>query len=123
MPFDGIDFNRRQHLLDKLDLVVHLLDSEDKWCKHQFLAWNGKRCILAALFLTRSRYLLGPVILAAARDVTGIGFTRIDSFNDDSATDHALVIAVLDRTHERILTGQIPPAAHHRPLLTKIRRV
>jgi hypothetical protein len=120
MPFDGTDFSRRQQLLDKLDLVVRLLDSEDKWCKHQFLSWGGKRCILAALFLTHSRHLLAPVILAAARDITGTRFTRIDNFNDDPATDYALVTTVLDRVHERILTGHIPPVGQRRPLLSKI---
>jgi hypothetical protein len=40
--------------------------------------------------------------------VTGISYTSVERFNDDSATDHQLVLAVLDGVRHRIMVGDVP---------------
>ncbi|HEX4077447.1 MAG TPA: hypothetical protein VHX61_01045 [Rhizomicrobium sp.] len=122
MPFDGIDFTQRDLMLNKLDRVVHLLERQEKWCQHQILGWDGSRCILGALFIAGAKRLLSPVILAAARDITDVPFSRIDYFNDHYATDHELVMAVLSRAYDRILTGNIPPPPKRAAFVTWIFR-
>ncbi len=109
MPFDGTEFGRRDRMLGKLDHVIDLLRSENKWCKQQLRTRNGRRCILGALADADAESLLSSAILNAARELTGRSYGRIDRFNDHPKTDHRLVLATLDRTRNNILLGKITP--------------
>ncbi len=121
MPFDGREFVDRERMLDKLDDVTRLLETEDKWCKNLLRTWNRRRrCILGALIAAKATTLLFPVIVAATRDVTNIAFISVQQFNDDPATDHRLVLAVLGRARYRIQTGNIPAAMKRPSFLTRI---
>ncbi len=52
------------------------------------------------------RVLMAPV-LRAIQEVTGFTFWRIEQFNDDPATNHALVLRVLRQAREKIATVDV----------------
>jgi hypothetical protein len=108
MPFDGVDFARHEKVLDKLEEVVTLLGSEDRWCQKALRTDDGRRCIVGALVDAKAKKQLYGLVLASAREVTGISYTSVERFNDDSATDHRLVLAVLDGVRHRIMVGDVP---------------
>ena len=108
MPFDGVDFARHERVLDKLDEVVSLLGSEDRWCQKALRTDDGRRCIVGALVDAKAKKQLYGLVLASARDVTGVSYTSVERFNDDSGTDHKLVMAVLDDVRHRVMLGDIP---------------
>jgi hypothetical protein len=108
MPFDGLHDGRQGYLLEKLDAVADLLSSEDGWCKHHLRHPTGARCLLGALIDARARLILYRPIKRAAHDVTGIRYSRIESFNDAPDTDFETVRAVLDRVRTDIVAGAIP---------------
>jgi hypothetical protein len=121
MPFDGAEvFDRRERMLRELDRVTRLLDREDKWCKNHYRTWQGRHCILGALIVTGNKGLLYDLILESARDVSGYSVRSIVRFNDSPATDHGLVLAVLDRARNRILRGDIPETRRPRSFLARI---
>ena len=108
MPFDGVDFARHEKVLDKLDEVIDLLGSEDRWCQKALRTDDGRRCIVGALVDAKAKKQLYGLVLASARDVTGISYTSVERFNDDSGTDHTLVLAVLDDVRHRVMLGDLP---------------
>jgi hypothetical protein len=71
MPFDGVGF-RLDDRASKIDQVIDLLATSDKWCKGQFRTADGRYCIHGAITVVQ-----GPGFLktdcAAIRDVTGLG--------------------------------------------------
>jgi hypothetical protein len=108
MPFDGVDFARHEKVLDKLDEVIGLLGSEDHWCQKALRTDDGRRCIVGAMVDAKAKKQLYGLVLASARDVTGVSYTSVERFNDDSATDHRLVLAVLDDVRHRVMLGEVP---------------
>ena len=108
MPFDGVDFARHEKVLDKLDEVIGLLGSEDHWCQKALRTDDGRRCIVGAMVDAKAKKQLYGLVLASARDITGVSYTSVERFNDDSATDHRLVLAVLDDVRHRIMLGDVP---------------
>jgi hypothetical protein len=110
MPFDGQEFGSDNRPLHKLDKVVDLLRTDDQWCKNELKSSDGtRRCLLGALIEVGARISLRKHILDAAHEITGNSYQRIESFNDDTATDHHLVVAVLGRARENILLGRKAP--------------
>jgi hypothetical protein len=81
MPFDGVGFASDDRV-SKLDQVISLLATPDKWCKAQFKTLDGRYCIRGAIMAVEGAEILRPIVLQAIRDVTGIRYLRIESFND-----------------------------------------
>lgn len=110
MPFDGTEFQPRDLMLEKLDVVIDLLRHENGWCKQQVRTVDGRRCILGALMDVHAESLLTYPILLAAQEITGRSYRRIEGFNDDPRTDHRLVVTVLGRTRDNVLLGKVAPS-------------
>ena len=108
MPFDGVDFARHEKVLDKLEEVIGLLGSEDHWCQKALRTDDGRRCIVGAMVDAKAKKQLYGLVLASARDITGVSYTSVERFNDDTATDHRLVLAVLDDVRHRVMLGGVP---------------
>jgi len=108
MPFDGVDFARHEKVLDRLDEVIGLLGSEDRWCQKALRTDDGRRCIVGAMVDAKAKKQLYGLVLASAREVTGVSYTSVERFNDDSATNHRLVLAVLDDVRHRVMLGGVP---------------
>jgi hypothetical protein len=108
MPFDGVEFSRHEKVLDKLDEVIDLLGSEHRWCQKALRTDDGRRCIVGAMVDAKAKKQLYGLVLASAREVTGVSYTSVERFNDDAATDHRLVLAVLDDVRHRVMLGDVP---------------
>ena len=108
MPFDGSGYERRIQALDKMDKVIDLLSDPARWCKRRLRTPDGRRCILGAMMAADATIVLKEPILLAIEQVTGRTH-RIEAFNDDPLTTHALVVKVLQQARENILTDS--PAA------------
>lgn len=108
MPFDGVEFARHEKVLDKLDEVIDLLGSEYRWCQKALRTDDGRRCIVGAMVDAKAKKQLYGLVLASAREVTGVSYTSVERFNDDAATDHRLVLAVLDDVRHRVMLGEVP---------------
>lgn len=109
MPFDGLTY-RRNELLAKMDAVIDLLGTEDRWCKGALKNLMGQRCLMGAMQEAHA-LILKPYVLAAIRDVTGKNYHTIESFNDRRTTSHALVLEVLHSARQDVSTGQPPSVA------------
>ena len=110
MPLDDTGFRDRFEPLDKIDRVIDLLATEERWCQGQLVTADGRRCIFGAIRAVDGTQALTRPISVAIRQVTGRRFGWIDShniprFNDDQATTHALVMTVLLRARENIISG------------------
>ena len=115
MPFDGTLY-RRSDSLAKIDAVMDLLGTEDRWCKGALKNLTGQRCLMGAM-QEAGALVLKPYVLEAAREVTGKSFHTIESFNDRRSTSHALVIDVLHRARHNIELGETPPGARTAPFV------
>ncbi|HUZ75903.1 MAG TPA: hypothetical protein VMU87_23185 [Stellaceae bacterium] len=115
MPFDGTSY-RRNEALAKIDAVMDLLSTEDRWCKGALKNLTGQRCLMGAM-QEASALVLKPYILQGACDATGKTFHTVESFNDRRSTTHALVIDVLHRARRSIEMGQVPPGARTAPFV------
>jgi hypothetical protein len=104
MPFDGVGFVSTDPL-QKIDAVIDLLGTPDKWCKGALRSHDGRYCIRGAVRAVDAAELLEPVILQAIGEVAGKRFRRIESFNDHPNTSHEQVLAVLTRARDRINLG------------------
>ena len=107
MPFDGTGYEGRRDALHKIDDVIALLATKRKWCKHALETWDGRRCILGAIIAADAETTLKEPVLRAIREVTGLSYRHIQSFNDDPATSHALVLRVLHQARENIRTVDV----------------
>jgi hypothetical protein len=105
MPLDYTGFRKRSEPLDKIDRVIDLLATEDRWCKGQLVTKDGRRCIMGAIEAVRGTDVLVRPVSRAIRQVTAHNFGRIERFNDDPTTTHALVLSVLFQAREIILDG------------------
>ncbi len=106
MPFDGTSY-RRNDALAKIDAVIDLLSTQDRWCKGALKNLMGQRCLMGAM-QEASAVVLKPYILDAVRDVTGKSYHNIESFNDRRSTTHAVLLEVLQRTRQNIELGRVP---------------
>ena len=114
MPFDGSDYQEPNGATVRLDQVIDLLSGPERWCQRRLRAADGRRCLLGAIRETQALSLKLP-ILRAIQEITGKEYWRIESFNDDPATTHALVLQVLERARQNLAGGEsrsaIPAAA------------
>ena len=117
MPFDGVGFVADESL-QKIDDVLGLLATPDKWCKGALRSHDGRYCIRGAVRSVDAADVLEPTILQSIGEVAGKRFRRIESFNDHPNTSHDQVLAVLQRTRETIQAGRrvaAPEQIVHRP--------
>ena len=84
MPFDGQTY-RRSESLAKMDAVIDLLATEDRWCKGALKNLMGQRCLMGAMQEAHA-LVLKPYVLSAIRDVTGKNYHTVESFNDRRTT-------------------------------------
>ena len=113
MPFDEGRYCERDDPLKKLDKVIALLVTEDRWCKFFGLSGDGRRCLWGALWAEDAAAILEAPVLRAVRQVTGFPFESIDAFNDHPATTHATVLTVLHRVRQD-LSPMSPPTSRSR---------
>lgn len=106
MPLDGKGMEIQLDTLDKIDRVIGLLDTPEKWCKGVLKSNDGRRCILGAVLEVHGDQVLKVPLLAAIEQVTGRSYPRIETFNDHRATTHAVVLQVLRQARRNILAGQ-----------------
>jgi hypothetical protein len=105
MPFDGVGFVTHESL-DKLDAVVELIGTPDRWCKGALRSHDGRYCIRGAVRAVDGAELLEPAILQAVVEVAGRRFRRIEAFNDHPNTSHDQIVAVLRRARDNIIAGK-----------------
>ena len=110
MPFDGIGFAFDDRV-SKIDEVIDLLATPDKWCKAQFKTPDGRYCLRGAIRAVEGAEFLKPIVLRAIREVTGERYLRIESFNDHPYTQHAQVLRVLARARQLVVSGWTPELA------------
>src|SRR5260370_9579051 len=108
MPFDGVGFALDDRV-GKIDKVIDLLATPNKWCKGNFKTPDGRYCIRGAIMAVDGADYLRPIVLRAIREVTGKQYRRIESFTDHVDTYHPQVLAVLMRAREQFLISQIDP--------------
>lgn len=122
MPLDDVGFADRIGPLDKIERVIDLLAQEERWCKGEPVAADGRRCLMGAVNEVDGAEVLAQPILAAIRQVTARRFRRIEQFNDDAATTHPLVLEVLFRARENIIDSIFADYAASR-LMRSLRRL
>src|SRR6476620_565662 len=105
MPFDGVGFIGNESVR-KMDEVIDLLGTPDKWCKGALRSHDGRYCIRGAVRSVDAADVLEPTILQSIGEVAGKRFRRIESFNDHPNTSHEQVIALLSRTRATIRAGR-----------------
>ena len=68
MPFDGVGlgFDDRMY---KIDRVIDLLATPDRWCKGTLWTHDGRHCIRAAITAVDGA-TLRPIVLRAINEVT-----------------------------------------------------
>jgi hypothetical protein len=101
MPFDGAGFGYSESL-QKLDAVIDLIETPDRWCKGALRSHDGRYCIRGAIRAVSGAELLEPVILQAIGQVAGRRFRRIEAFNDHPNTTHDQMVAVLNRARRNL---------------------
>lgn len=106
MPFDGVGFIGNESVR-KMDEVIDLLATPDKWCKGALRSHDGRYCIRGAVRAVDGADLLEPTILDAIGQVAGKRFRRIESFNDHPNTSHEQVVAVLIRARDNLASGKV----------------
>jgi len=114
MPFDGVEFVSNQSL-QKMDAVIDLLGTPDKWCKGALRSHDGRYCIRGAVRAVDAADLLEPAILQAIGEVAGRRFRRIESFNDHPNTSHEQIVAVLHRARDNLTVGSFGTRAAPAP--------
>ena len=110
MPFDGLGFVADESVR-KLDAVINLLGTPDRWCKGALRSHDGRYCIRGAIRAVNGAELLEPAILQAIGQVAGRRFRRIEAFNDHPNTSHDQVVAVLARARHNIDIASSPGTA------------
>jgi hypothetical protein len=106
MPFDGVGFTTNE-TVHKIDEVIDLLATPDKWCKGALRSHDGRYCIRGAVRAVDAADALEPTILDAIGQVAGKRFRRIESFNDHPNTSHEQVLAVLSRARDALYSGDV----------------
>ena len=114
MPVYDDRYRERNGALEKLDKVIALIATEDRWCKFFALSSDGRRCLWGALWAEDAAPVLETPVLQAVTQVTGCCYESIDAFNDHPATTHATVLAVLHQTRQNLRTAMSPSALRYR---------
>ena len=112
MPLDGIGFAVSDTHSNKIDDVIDLLATPDKWCKGMEKTADGRFCIRGAL-IALDAVNLRPVILEAIHERVGKNYKLIEAFNDDFVTTHPMVLRVLMHARDNLI-GQ-HAATHSSP--------
>jgi hypothetical protein len=102
MPLDGTEMFENPALA-KLWEVECLLATEDQWCKGRLHDRRGRHCLVGAMIEANGRQELTRPIIRAIKEISGKHYWRIESFNDDSATNHQDILRVLQRARLIIL--------------------
>src|ERR1700726_3681373 len=105
MPFDGVGLGLDERI-GKMDKVIDLLGTPDRWCKGTLKTHDGRRCIRGAIMAVDGVGTLQPTVLRAINEVTGRHYRRIESFNDHPDTDHGQVVEVLARARDDLVAGR-----------------
>ena len=118
MPFDGVGLGLDERV-GKIDKVIELLATPDRWCKGTLKTHDGRRCIRGAIMAVDGVGTLQPVVLRAINEVTGRHYRRIESFNDHPDTDHVQVVEILARARDDLVAGRLA-AMHSNPEATPV---
>jgi hypothetical protein len=110
MPFDGVGYITSESL-ERIDAVIDLMATPDKWCKGALRSIDGRYCLRGAILAENAAALLEAPVLQAIQEVSGRRYQRIESFNDDPKTDHAMITTVLLRARYNITTGNVAAPA------------
>jgi hypothetical protein len=110
MPFDGVGFAVGDRV-SKIDQVIDLLATPDRWCKGHFKKPDGSYCIRGAMMAVGADESLKPIVLQAIRDVTRRRYLRIEPFNDYPYTQYPEVRRVLARARHLVVNGWTPEMA------------
>jgi hypothetical protein len=113
MPFDDDRHDDRNNADKKVDKVIALLATEDRWCKFFAESRDGQRCLWGAMWAEDAATVLEPFVLEAIRQVTGHRHQSVDTFNDDPATTHGMVLQVLHQARQNIRSATSPSAPHY----------
>src|SRR3954463_10340966 len=106
MPFDGVGFVVDESV-QKLDSVIDLLGTPDRWCKGALRSHDGRYCIRGAVRAVDAAGVLEAGLLGAVGQGAGKRFRRIESFNDHPNTSHEQVLAVLQRARDNLSVGGV----------------
>jgi hypothetical protein len=115
MPFDGVGLGLDERMY-KMDRVIDLLTTPDRWCQGTLRTHDERHCIRGAIMAVDGVGTLGSIVLRAINEVTGRHYWRIESFNDHPNTNHAQVVEVLARARTDLAVGHLaairarPPA-------------
>jgi hypothetical protein len=106
MPFDGVGlgFDERMY---KMDTVIDLLATPERWCKGILRTYDGRHCIRGVIMAVDGLGTLRPIVLRAINEVTGRHYRSIEAFNDHPNTDHAQVVEVLARARTDLAVGHV----------------
>ena len=113
MPFDGVGFVTHESL-GKLDAVVELIGTPDRWCKGALRSHDGRYCIRGAVRAVDGAELLEPAILQAVVEVAGRRFRRIEGapMRLPDANAHGVLDIVppgMRRPWYRVMDGTLNP--------------
>jgi hypothetical protein len=123
MPLDGTTYESPIRSLDKMDQVIDLLGDEMRWCKARLETSDGRHCIAGAIIAVGAGVELRKPIQLAIKQVTGHRRSRIEVFNDDPLTTHALVMKVLLQARDNVAAAAPSTMEHEVTLLGRLRRV
>ena len=70
MPFDGVGLGLDDRV-GKIDRVIDLLGTPERWCKGTLKTHDGRRCIRGAIMAVDGVGTLQPAVLRAINEVTG----------------------------------------------------
>lgn len=105
MPFDGVGFAPNNEYLQKIDAVIDLIGTPDRWAKGSFRTIDGRYCLRGAIRTLDQSEVLGPIVLDAINQMTWKYYWNIERFNDNVLTDHGAILAVLAKARENIAAG------------------
>ena len=109
MPFDGVGLASDDRL-GKIDKVIDLLATPDRWLQGALRDGNGRYCLRGAMMAVDALVSLRPVILRAIKDVTGKYFLQVETFNDHFDTRHDQVLRVLVLARDKIVADRLTAA-------------
>jgi hypothetical protein len=105
MPLDDTGWEDRIGSLGKINRVIDLLATQDRWCQGCLVSPDGRRCLMGAVQeVNGADSLIRPISLAI-RQVTGRRFGQIERFNDDPETTHDLVLSVLFQARNNVINS------------------
>jgi hypothetical protein len=114
MPFDDDRHDERSDALAKIDKVIALLATEDRWCKFFAESSDGRRCLWGAIWAEDAATVLNAPILDAIKEVAGRHYESIDAFNDHPATTHATILKVLHQARRNTRSTMLSPVQRYR---------